>query len=143
MAIKIVEHSAFARNPRSGGSSPGGTGGSAAGVDSASTEARVARELLLRCLFWLAVPQQVIILLSDKRNSMVIPSGRCPVWRASEELQLGAWQPVLKCGACLLCCSTSISHPNVIATYKICTIRVGEVPDAGELGGGGDGAVRP
>lgn len=55
------------------------TGGSAPGVDNSSTEARVARELLL---------------------------------------------------------STSISHPNVIATYKICTIRVGEVPDAGELGGG-------
>lgn len=27
--------------------------------------------------------------------------------------------------------STSISHPNVIATYKICTIRVGTVPDSG------------
>ena len=85
MAIKIVEHSAFSRNPRSGGSSPGMTGGSAPGVDNSSTEARVARELLL---------------------------------------------------------STSISHPNVIATYKICTIRVGEVPDAGELVGGG-GKVAP
>ena len=29
--------------------------------------------------------------------------------------------------------STSIAHPNVIATYKICTIRVGTVPDAGIL----------
>jgi hypothetical protein len=29
--------------------------------------------------------------------------------------------------------STSIAHPNVIATYKICTIRVGSVPDAGLL----------
>ena len=27
--------------------------------------------------------------------------------------------------------STSISHPNVVATYKICTIRVGSVPDSG------------
>ncbi len=27
--------------------------------------------------------------------------------------------------------STSISHPNVIATYKICTIRVGSVLDSG------------
>lgn len=30
--------------------------------------------------------------------------------------------------------STSISHPNVVATYKICTIRVGSVPDSGFLG---------
>lgn len=29
--------------------------------------------------------------------------------------------------------STSISHPNIIATYKICTIRVGNVPDSGSL----------
>ncbi|BDA45748.1 probable mitogen-activated protein kinase kinase kinase 11 at C-terminar half [Coccomyxa sp. Obi] len=29
--------------------------------------------------------------------------------------------------------STSISHPNIIATYKICTIQVGNVPDAGSL----------
>lgn len=29
--------------------------------------------------------------------------------------------------------STSVAHPNVIATYKICTIRVGAVPDAGSL----------
>ena len=30
--------------------------------------------------------------------------------------------------------STSISHPNVIASYKICTIRVGSVPDSGFAG---------
>ena len=29
--------------------------------------------------------------------------------------------------------STSISHPNIIATYKICTIQVGNVPDSGSL----------
>lgn len=29
--------------------------------------------------------------------------------------------------------STSISHPNIIATYRICTISVGIVPDAGSL----------
>ena len=30
--------------------------------------------------------------------------------------------------------STSVAHPNVIATYKICTICVGKVSDSGMPG---------
>ena len=68
VAVKVVEHSHI---PKSTTNSPNP---GADKEDPASTEARVAREMLL---------------------------------------------------------STSISHPNVVQTYKICTIRVGSVLDSG------------